>query len=516
MQAKGRKDWLRRAGALIRRPEALAAVPAMTLLGYWLGGETLMAVLALGLPILFALTGSAFGSGTARHLGGARQSGTVPGLSLRPAAVEMLDHVLQNRDETGFTSGCLVLQFDDTDLVLQRHGRAAEAEVMTRSAERICGALRGGDLVAQLGVGGLAVVLSPVQRLDLETMVQIAARLQAAVSPPVSVGAARIYVTCSVGFCLADRIAETSGLAILDAAQVAADEARHQGPGAIRAWSPDMARTRADRDAIRTNLENALDSAQIRPWFQPQVCTDTGRISGFEALARWHHPEKGVLPPSEFLPAIEESGLQDRLGEVILYHSLQALAYWDREGFEVPNVAVNFSLSELRNPRLVERLKWELDRFDLAPGRLTVEVLETVIANTQNDVVVANIAALAELGCGVDLDDFGTGHASITSIRRFAVRRLKVDRSFVTRVDEDREQQKMVAAILSLAERMGLDTLAEGVETPAEHAMLAQLGCRHVQGFGIGRPMPLEATAEWITKVHARISATPMIGSRAR
>ena len=157
---------------------------------------------------------------------------------------------------------------------------------------------------------------------------------------------------------------------------------------------------------------------------------------------------------------------------------------------QVPTVSVNFSAAELRNPKLAEKLKWELDRFGLAPDRLTVEILETVVAETDNDVIVRNVAALAALGCGIDLDDFGTGHASITNIRRFALRRLKIDRSFVTRVDEDREQQKLVSAILSMAERLGLDTLAEGVETPGEHAMLSQLGCGHVQGFGIGRPMP--------------------------
>ena len=112
--------------------------------------------------------------------------------------------------------------------------------------------------------------------------------------------------------------------------------------------------------------------------------------------------------------------------------------------------------------------------------------------------IVANIAAIAQMGCGVDLDDFGTGHASITSIRRFAVRRLKIDRSFVTRVDEDREQQKIVSAILSMAERLEMETIAEGVETQGEHAMLSQLGCNHVQGYGLARPMAFEETVEWM------------------
>jgi len=193
-----------------------------------------------------------------------------------------------------------------------------------------------------------------------------------------------------------------------------------------------------------------------------------------------------------------------------------ALVRWDRAGFSVPSVGVNFCAAELRNPRLVEKLQWELDRFDLRPERLSIEILETVVASTDNDMVVRNIAALARLGCGIDLDDFGTGHASITTIRRFDVRRLKIDRSFVMRVDEDREQQKMVAAILSLAERLGLETLAEGVETAGEHAMLAQLGCDHVQGFGIARPMPFEQTLDWISQHSARLPNLQRIGHRAR
>jgi EAL domain-containing protein (putative c-di-GMP-specific phosphodiesterase class I) len=139
-----------------------------------------------------------------------------------------------------------------------------------------------------------------------------------------------------------------------------------------------------------------------------------------------------------------------------------------------------------------------------------------VIAGTDNDVVVKTIAALARMGCGIDLDDFGTGHASITSIRRFAVRRIKIDRSFVLHADEDREQQRMLAAILSMAEQLGIETLAEGVETAAVHALLAQLGCRHVQGFAIARPMPLDDSLAWLRQHQTRQTAPPRIHSRPR
>ncbi len=503
---------LRPIGAQLRKPEWIVFVPALTLAAFWLGGERVLILVALGSPLVFAMAGAFRLNDTeAVDLPDA-----LTGLSLRQQIVGTLDIILRDGPVSGRTTACFVIQFDGMDLLVDRHGRAAQTEVLARSAERLAAALREGDLVARLEGGGFAVALAPVRRLDLETVVQLATRLQAALSVPVSVNAARLYVSASIGFCLAARAPAPNGKALLDAAQMAADDAARHGPGALRAYAPEMSRHRADREALREELELALDEGQIRAHFQPQLSTDTGAITGFEALARWYHPEKGLIAPAEFLPLLEAAGLSERLGEVMLYNALSALSRWDKLGLSVPTVAVNFSSSELRNPRLTDKLKWELDRFDLKPSRLSVEILENVVAETDNDVIVSNIAALAQMGCGIDLDDFGTGHASITSIRRFAVRRIKIDRSFVARVDEDRDQQKMVAAILSMAEQLGLATLAEGVETPAEHAMLAQLGCGDVQGFGIARPMPVDETMDWIARHRARLAQAPRIGQRTR
>lgn len=494
-----------------RRPELMVFLPAATLAAFWLGGERMLVLTALAAPLLFAI-GGAFRLTSPAALG---LPDSLTGLAMRPQIVSMMDEILRDTPITGMTTACIVVQFDDMADLLDRHGRAAQTEVLARSAERLCAALRTGDTVARLEGGGFAVVLGRVRRLDLESAVQICARLQSALSAPISLNGGRLYVTSSIGFCLGERAPAQGGAALLDAAQVTADEALRNGPGAIRAYAPDMTRSRADRDHLRQEMELALDEGQIRAHFQPQISTDTGAISGFEALARWYHPQRGLIPPGEFLPAIEDCGLSGRLGEVMLYQALLALSRWDKAGYKVPTVAVNFSKSELRNPGLASRLKWELDRFDLTPDRLTIEILETVVADTDNDVVVANIAAIAQMGCGVDLDDFGTGHASITSIRRFSVRRIKIDRSFVSKVDEDREQQKIVSAILSMAERLGMETVAEGVETQGEHAMMAQLGCGHVQGFGIARPMPVDETMDWIARHLSRLAGTPRIGKRA-
>ncbi|PZQ96620.1 MAG: diguanylate cyclase [Cereibacter sphaeroides] len=499
------------AGQMLRRPEAMAFLPALTLAAFWFGGEAMLILTALGLPLLLAIVGSMAGPKNPKPA--SRLEADC--LASRPELIAALDRVLQDTAHTGRTTACLVVLFDETNRLIERHGRLAQTELLQRCADRLFGALRQGDTVARLVDGGLAVALGGVKRLDLEALVQVAARLQAAISAPISLNGAPVYVSCSIGFCLVSRAPEATGLAMVEAAQIAAEEALRHGPAAIRSFAPGMARARNDREAQRNLLEAALDDGQIHAYFQPQISTDTGAVSGFEALARWQHPERGIVGPAEFLADIEEAGLSERLGEVMLYNALSALAGWDKAGLQVPTVAVNFSAAELRDPRLPEKIKWELDRFDLSPERLTVEILETVVTRGDNDVIVRNVAALSAIGCGVDLDDFGTGHTSIVNIRRFALRRIKIDRSFVTRVDEDREQQKIVSAILSMSERLGLQSLAEGVETPGEHAMMAQLGCGHVQGFGIGRPMPYEDTAEWMIRHNTRLGAAPKITHRA-
>ena len=358
-----------RIGALMRRPEAFVFLPALTLAAFWLGGERDLILTALGAPLLFAISGAVRPQAPPPD-----QLQVLDGLSLRAQIVGNLDTILRESHLSGRTTACLVLQFDLAERIVEQHGRAAQTEVLARSAERICASLRAGDVVARLEGGGFAVALAAVRRLDIETVVQVAARLQSALATPISLNATRIYITCSIGFCLGNRAPDASGAALLNAAQIAADDAMRHGPSAIRSFSEDMAATRADRKALRDELELALDEGQIRPHFQPQISTHTGAISGFEALARWYHPDKGLIPPAEFLPMIEDAGLSERLGEVILYHALSALARWDRAGLSVPTVAVNFSSPELRNPRLAEKLKWELDRFDLEPKRLSIEV----------------------------------------------------------------------------------------------------------------------------------------------
>lgn len=487
-------------------PQLLAFFPALTLGGYWFGGEAALLALAVVLPGLFALA-----AGRQAHAPGDAID-PVTKLPLRAALIATLDQIFaQNHQGTA----CIVVEIDDYPHLARHHGPAAADEILRGAAGRVVGALRTDDLVARLDGACLAIALAPTRRADLESLIQLAARLQAAIAAPISLGGTRVHVTASVGFCLPARAREQNGNSYLEAALRALAEARGVGPGAIRAYANGTAPTCPNPARFAAEIADALENGQIRAWFQPQVSTDTGKLSGLEALARWVHPVNGLIAPIDFLPAIREAGLFERLGEIILSQSLRALKRWDNAGLIVPCVGVNFSSFELGNPGICDKIRWELDRFDLTPDRLTVEILEDVIAATDNDMIARNIRALSDMGCNIDLDDFGTGHASIANIRRFAINRIKIDRSYVTRADTDREQQKMVAAILTMAERLDLQSLAEGVETMSEYSILAQLGCNHVQGFAIGRPMAEDDISGWMARHRETIVEPPQVTRRA-
>jgi diguanylate cyclase (GGDEF)-like protein len=502
---------MRPLSSLLSAPQVFALLPTVTLISYWVGGETLLISTALLLPLLFISSG-AFST---HEPSPSHARDGVTGLHLRDAVITSLNDALAAEKSTGRTTACLSVEVDDFHTLVDRIGTRAADIVLRTVGTRMKEALRDLDIVSRTDTATFTIALSPVVRADLEAIIQLSGRLQSAINHPVQINAAKVYITCSIGFCLARKAAQNTGESLSLCAEAAKDEASRNGPSAIRSFSIEMLKHAETQSTFLQDIEMALENGEIQAWYQPQISTDTGQISGFEALARWQHPQRGIISPGEFLPAIENAGLSERLSEAMLSHSLTALNAWDKEGIVVPQIGVNFSSDELRNPRIVDKIRGELDRFNLHPKRLAIEILETVAADTSEDIITRNINGLSELGCSIDLDDYGTGHASIASIRRFAVGRIKIDRSFVTNVDHDQDQQKLVAAILTMAERLSLDTLAEGVETIGEHAMLAQLGCGHIQGFNLARPMPYGETISWIKRHNAKIHNAPQIGKRA-
>ncbi|MBY5931420.1 GGDEF domain-containing phosphodiesterase [Tateyamaria omphalii] len=495
--------------AAVTGPQMLAFLPAIILAAYWLGGEVALTTTAIALPLAWLTFGGIedmIRQRVARNL--------QPGLVSQDAFSGKIDAVRQDAPGADRNSAIFSIEIDDHAMLAERFEPAAIDRILKAVADRLVTTMRDSDILCQTGDFRFSLCLGPVQHLDLESCIQLSGRYQQAIEEPIAIDGATIYVSSSVGFCLLNRAPAETGRDWLNASFAALNEAQRRGPSSVRAYSTELHSRLKNRAYLRDEVAAALEQGHIQPWFQPQISTDTGKVAGFEALARWIHPDRGAISPAEFLPAIEDAGLLERLAEIMIYHSFTALKAWDSAGLHVPHVGVNFSGSELNNPKLVDKVRWELDRFDLTPDRLAVEILETVVTDNTDDTITRNINALTKLGCRIDLDDFGTGHASISSIRRFGVGRIKIDRSFVMKADRDPEQQRMISAVLTMAERMGIETLAEGVETVGEHALLAQLGCDYVQGFGIARPMPFEKTLDWVRAHEAKLKDAPSLPVR--
>ncbi|WP_156965353.1 EAL domain-containing protein [Paracoccus sphaerophysae] len=252
----------------------------------------------------------------------------------------------------------------------------------------------------------------------------------------------------------------------------------------------------------------------FEPFFQPQLCCHSGTVTGFEILARARHPLRGLLGPAAFLPLLPVHR-QRTLTRAMLSQGIAALIRWRAEGFDVATVSLNVAAADLVEPDFADFVLWELDRQDVPPTRLVIEVMEDVSPLDMPDTVRANLVRLSGLGCRIDLDDFGTGYASFEALRRLPAHRVKIDRSFVTGCDRDENQQRLILAILALADRMGLETVAEGVETAAEHAFVAQIGCSHAQGYAIARPMPLAETFGFLAGRAATARELPVLSRRA-
>ncbi|MDO5703541.1 MAG: GGDEF domain-containing phosphodiesterase [Paracoccus sp. (in: a-proteobacteria)] len=386
----------------------------------------------------------------------------------------------------------LVLRLENVELLTEYLGHAGFAHLLVQLSMRMTRALRPQDPV-QIAAPGIFTVLLRT-RSEVEAM-RIAQRLQAGCQQPIQVNG-RVVTPILTGVLI-----ENSGaghIASHDMIGFARDRMSEITPedlGRIMLIPHDYTWRRASQPST---IAEAVAEGQIEAYFQPQVCCNSGRLMGFEALARWNHPGRGTLGPTAFMAGMNDLD-HAALTHQILRQALTALRRWDAAGWDVPSVALNVSPSALADAGFADMVFWELDRQEIAPSRLVLELLESVGPINSCERSRDNIARLSEAGCQIDMDDFGTGYASLGSISHFGVHRIKIDRSFVAECHVDPAQQRMILAILALAERLGIATLAEGVETSEEHSFLAQIGVDQVQGYAIAKPMPVDLCSEFIS-----------------
>jgi diguanylate cyclase (GGDEF)-like protein/PAS domain S-box-containing protein len=390
-----------------------------------------------------------------------------------------LDRALADALATSDGVAVLVLDVDQFKLINDSHGHAVGDELLTQMSARLDHALRPGDLAGRFGGDEFVVVCRDVS--DVEQAEHIARRLQSALQEPFNLrGAGPVFVSASVGIAAGLR-GSTTAAELFHDADAAMYEAKRTGR-ARHAVYDDAMRARASlRLRTESDLRRALDGDQIVAHFQPIVDVATGEVVGAEALARWEHPDRGLLAPADFIGVAEDSGLVIDLDRQMLAQALDAASSWNRAGHPLV-VAVNLSCHQLSDVGLAAFVAAALDRWGVDPGRLSLEVTETaVMADSRRSIAV--VEDLAALGVNLALDDFGTGYSSLAYLKSLPVSAVKIDRGFIAGVDTRPHDRDIVSAIVNLGRAFGRLVVAEGVESHAQLAVLRELGCPLAQGF---------------------------------
>jgi diguanylate cyclase (GGDEF)-like protein/PAS domain S-box-containing protein len=418
---------------------------------------------------------------------------------------DRIEHALTRQRRSQRPFALLLLDLDNFKTVNDSLGHAAGDHLLVAVAGRLKGCLRSADSAARLGGDEFAILLEDVDGPEHASLV--AERLVAVMRSPFPVEQREIFLGVSIGLAMSDASRQTADEMLRDA-DLAMYAAKAQGRGRHVVFSPRMREAALDRVALEHDLRHAVNAGGLHLVYQPQIDVPTGRTVGVEALARWTHPVHGNVPPDRFIPLAEEAGLIGALDAWVLETACAQTRAWRDAGAGGLRVAVNLSGSEFEDGALVEHVAGVLARHDLSPADLELEITERVAVQQQRSARMT-LDRLRAMGVLIAIDDFGTGYSMLASLRQFPGDKLKIDRSFVQEIVDPEDRAPLVAAIVAMGHGLGLEVIAEGVETEEQLAVLRRLGCDAAQGYLLGRPAAPEVIEERVrTEAAAAAGAT--------
>lgn len=421
------------------------------------------------------------------------------GLANRDLLLDRLAAALERAERHSTSVAVLLLDLDNFKLINDSLGHAAGDHLLVQISQRLTDHLRGTDIAARFGGDEFALVCEDL--CDDEESVRIAARINAALSPPFIIEDHEIPVTTSIGLAVPPSNHYAPDQLLQDADQ-AMYRAKERGGGQFFVFNDELRGRALHRLNTEIALRNAVDRQELRLVYQPIIDLTHNRISGVEALLRWQHPTRGLLVPADFLPIAERSSVMLDIGTWVLEEACAQATRWNRASHPL-TTAVNVSLRQLTGGFFDAVLNQALDRSGADPNQIHLEITETTLLRA-TETMKKQLTQANDTGVSIGLDDFGTGFSSLSLIKDFPVRFLKIDKSFISGLGKDQDDDAITSAVLSLGHHLDLDTIAEGIETSDQLSRLRRLGCRYGQGYHLGRPQTaphiqqlLNETATW-------------------
>jgi diguanylate cyclase (GGDEF)-like protein/PAS domain S-box-containing protein len=421
---------------------------------------------------------------------------SLTGLANRVLFADRLEHALARGARDGSVVGVLFIDLDDFKIVNDTLGHAVGDQLLMAVADRISGALRADDTAARLGGDEFAALVENVQ--DPGAVEETATRILNALTEPIMVDGEALQAVASIGITTtpeADTAAE-----LLRQADLALYVAKGAGKNQWRRYQNHLHGAMVERLELRAALDHAVNEGHFLLQYQPILDLATGDTAGFEALVRWHHPQRGVIAPDQFIEVAEESGLIVPMGRWVLDEALHTVAQWRRmlPRAGSPYVSVNVSVRQFRQSGFVEQVRHSLDYHGVPASVLMLEITETLLMGDEEQ-IWADLAVLQEMGIRIAIDDFGTGYSSLGYLRQRPIDVVKIDKTFIADIAHDAQQVTLVSGIIGLAHSLNLTVIAEGIENEQQRMVLTELGCPLGQGYLFSSPMTATEALSWLS-----------------
>jgi len=413
------------------------------------------------------------------------------GLANRSLFKERLREANQRVRQGGRSLALLHINLDRFKLLNDSLGHEVADQLLKQVSRRLSSAMPEADTIARLSGDEFAVLFDAYG--NLSSLTRVTSRLLAKLRTPISVAGHELVVSASVGISLLpDSAREIS--ALVSQANIAMHHAKHLGGNNFQFFTESLQASTLERLQLEIQLRKAIEDNQLEVFYQPKLSLETGRLDAAEALVRWRHPERGMVPPGDFIGLAEETGLIGSIGEIVLREACRQACEWQRQGLAPLRVSVNLSVHQLRQGKLVSLVRQVLEESGLEPRYLELELTESQLLDSVEH-IISTFQQLRELGVKLAIDDFGTGYSSLSYLKRFPVDYVKIDQAFIRGLGDGTEDAAITQAIIAMAHSLGLKVVAEGVENQVQLDFLKANGCDEVQGYLISRPLEAEALA---------------------